>query len=98
MKRLIPYQYQRQNALPLTDDSVFSTIAEMNDYLSSGNRYAGQTVTCLEDDGIYVLNSARNFWLPKSGDGNITSWNLDGGNSDSIYTETLIINGGNSTN
>ena len=69
MKRLIPYQYQRQNALPLTDDTVFSTIAEMNDYLSSGNRYAGQTVTCLEDESIYVLNAARNFWLPKLGDG-----------------------------
>lgn len=64
---LLPIQYQRQNAEPIDVDSVFQTTAERIDYLTNPRRYAGQIVADLEDDTVYVLNSAANAWINVSG-------------------------------
>jgi len=64
---LFPLQYLRQNADPIDVDSVFNTTADRIAYLANGRRYPGQIVADLEDDTVYVLNSAANAWINVSG-------------------------------
>lgn len=49
---------------PLLNEMVFNTKAELTAYLSNALRYAGMTVSCKEDNTVYVLNSAKNEWIP----------------------------------
>ncbi len=46
-------------------DSVFDTLDDMDAYLTNPRRYGGQVATCLEDEGIYILNAAQDAWLPQ---------------------------------
>jgi len=48
---------------------VFDTLANMATYLTSPRRYAGQVVSCNEDDGLYVLNAATDTWVSKGSTG-----------------------------
>ena len=61
---IFPLWFKRQYAAPLDVDLVFDTLVDMNDYLTSGVRYAGQIVSCKENEGkLFVLNNARDAWL-----------------------------------
>jgi hypothetical protein len=61
---IFPLQLKRQFADSLDPDMVFNTTLEMNDYLTNGLRYAGQVVSCLEEEGkLFVLNNALDEWL-----------------------------------
>ena len=62
-----PLGFSRQFAWSLDVDSVFSTRVEMDAYLSSNLRYAGQMVSCVEQNKCYVLSSALDQWLQISG-------------------------------
>mgnify|MGYP001255336486 CR=1 FL=1 len=65
---LFPLQFKRQYAAPLDVDVVFQTSAAMNTYLSNPLRYAGQIVSCLENEGkIFVLNNAQTIWTEIAG-------------------------------
>lgn len=64
---LFPLQYLRQNAGPIDVDSVFDTTADRIAYLANGRRYPGQIVADLEDQKIYVLNTAASAWLSIDG-------------------------------
>jgi hypothetical protein len=59
-----PLQLQRQYAGPLDKDSVFSTTVERMAYLTNGRRYAGQPVVDLEEGSFYILNAAKNEYIP----------------------------------
>ena len=61
---LFPLQYKRQDSVPVDIDSTFATTAERLDYLSSPRRYGGQLVADLEEDVAYILNAARDTWIP----------------------------------
>lgn len=61
---LFPLQYQRQDAVPIDIDMVFATTALRNSYLTSPRRHAGQIVADLELEKCYVLNTAKDTWLP----------------------------------
>lgn len=61
---LFPLQYKRQDSVPIDIDMVFSTTADRVAYLTSARRYAGMLVTDLEEDTAYLLNSARDAWIP----------------------------------
>ena len=56
--------FKRQYKAPLDPDTTFATLDEMTAYLSSGNKFAGQIVSCVETDMIYVLNSEENEFIP----------------------------------
>lgn len=57
-------QFKRLFAGSLDVDDVFPTYQEMQDYLLSGNRYAGMKVACLEREGtIFILNNAKDQWV-----------------------------------
>lgn len=60
---LFPLQYLRQNAQPIDVDSVFNTTAERLAYLSNGRRYPGQVVADLQENKVYVLDSAGSAWI-----------------------------------
>jgi hypothetical protein len=63
-----PLSFKRQFAGPLEADTVFATQAELDGFLSSPLRYAGQVVTCLETEGVaYVLSNDLSAWVPISG-------------------------------
>jgi len=53
---------------PLDIDQVFNTLVDMDAYLSSGNRYAGQIVSCLETNAVYILNETKDAWVKSGGD------------------------------
>ncbi len=53
---------------PLDIDQVFNTLVDMDAYLSSGNRYAGQIVSCLETNAVYTLNETKDTWIKSGGD------------------------------
>lgn len=61
---LFPLQYKRQDSVPVDIDSTFPTTADRLAYLSSPRRYAGQIVADLEEDVAYILNAARDTWIP----------------------------------
>jgi hypothetical protein len=59
-----PIQLKRQFARPLDPDTVFDTVTEMNNYLSSGVRYAGMSATCKEiEGGFFILSNDRASWI-----------------------------------
>jgi hypothetical protein len=65
-----PLSFKRQFPTPLDADTTFATLAELNAYLSSALRYAGQVATCQETEGVaYVLSNDLSEWLPISGSG-----------------------------
>ena len=69
---IFPLQYKRQYAGPLDADSTFATLEELNAYLASPLRYAGQIATCNESEGqLFVLNNARDAWLSVQGGGGL---------------------------
>jgi hypothetical protein len=61
---LFPLQYKRQDSVPIDIDSSFATTAERLDYLTSPRRYGGQIVADLEEDVAYIMNAARDTWIP----------------------------------
>ncbi|MCH8567624.1 MAG: hypothetical protein LAT67_05145 [Balneolales bacterium] len=58
-----PLRLLRQFADSIDPDMVFPTLDAMNDYLASPRRYAGQLVSCIETETIFLLNSARTTWI-----------------------------------
>jgi hypothetical protein len=65
-----PLSFKRQFPTPLDADTTFATLAELNAYLGSALRYAGQVATCQETEGVaYVLSNDLSEWLPISGSG-----------------------------
>ena len=82
-----PIQFKRQFVGDLDVDKTFKTLIQLNDYLSDPVRYAGQIVTCEENEGvIYKLNNARTAWIPFSNTTNLAS--LVTG-SDIMVTQTV---------
>lgn len=75
----LPVQYVRQQASPIDIDSVFTTTAARNTYLTSPRRYAGQIVSDLQDGNVYQLNAARTAWVivGSGGGGGETVLSLD---------------------
>ena len=70
---LFPLQLERQYAAPLDPSDVFNTTDDMNAYLSNALRYAGQIVTCKEQEGkIFVMNNAMDEWKEYSVGGDDT--------------------------
>lgn len=61
---LFPLQFQRQDAVPVDIDMVFSSTSARNSYLTSPRRYAGQMVSDTQLGQCFVLNAARDTWLP----------------------------------
>lgn len=65
-----PLQFTRQYSGSLDVDSVFQTETDLNNYLTSPRRYAGQVATCLEREGeVFILNNTKDAWLTVSGSG-----------------------------
>ncbi len=59
-----PLQFKRQFAKSLDVDSTFSTLVELNAYLTNPLRYVGQLATCEEEEGkLYILNKTKDAWL-----------------------------------
>lgn len=70
-----PLQFLRQYDAPLDVDMVFDTTAEMTTYLTNARRYAGQVVTCKEQEGkVLVLNNDKDEWLEVSGGGDLSEY------------------------
>lgn len=59
-----PVQLQRQFAGALDKDSVFNTTAARETYLGNARRYAGQLVVDAQQGALYIVNSARNAYIP----------------------------------
>ncbi len=73
-KLLFPLQLKRQYSGPIDPDSVFDTTADMTAYLNNPLRYAGQIVTCKEQEGVvFVLNNAMTEWKAHSIEGSGTA-------------------------
>ena len=69
-----PLQFKRQYSGPLDPDLTFTTTADLTGYLSSPLRYAGQIVTCLDQEGeLLILNNAMDAWLPVSGTSDVSA-------------------------
>ena len=86
-----PLTFRRQYSGPIDVDMVFDNISQKTAYLSSARRYAGQVVSCLEEEGrIFVLNNARDEWIEVSGNG--PSGNFVEKTGD-LMTGTLTISG-----
>ena len=88
---LLPIVFQRQIASPLDVDTVFSNTFNRNAYLTSPRRYAGQIVSDLEANAIFVLDSTRTTWL-SAGSGGSGSSTLHG-LTDVNVTEGVGIDG-----
>jgi hypothetical protein len=61
---LFPLQFKRQQAYPIDVDQVFYTTADRTAYLTSPRRHSGQIVADTQENKVYVLNQARDTWLP----------------------------------
>ena len=71
---LFPLQYKRQYSAPLDVDLNFQTDVEMQTYLTSPRRYAGQIVSCNEfEDSVFILNVAMDAWIKIGGGTTINS-------------------------
>lgn len=65
-----PLKFKRQYAGALDVDAVFATDEDLQAYLNSPLRYAGQMVTCLEHEGkLFILNNDLDTWLEVQGGG-----------------------------
>lgn len=62
-------QLKRGFKKPLTEDQVFDTEVELQQYLNSENRYAGMIVSCTETEKSYRLNVAEDTWVELGGGG-----------------------------
>jgi hypothetical protein len=60
----LPLQFIRQYAGAVDQDVVFESTADRIAYLTVPRRYGGQIVFDLEIEQIFVLNAARNAWIP----------------------------------
>lgn len=66
---LFPLQFKRQDSVPIDIDTTFAATADRVAYLTNARRYAGQIVGDTEDGNVYMLNAARDAWLPVGGGG-----------------------------
>lgn len=82
---LLGNQYNRGFAGPIDIDTVFATTADRIAYLQEQNRYAGQIVSDLQQDAIYILNSTRDTWI------NIGTNNNSYGTYTPVLTKVLRI-------
>lgn len=64
---LFPLQFRRQDSVPIDEDATFATTAARVSYLTNPRRYAGQIVGDSQDGNGYMLNAARNAWIPLGG-------------------------------
>lgn len=83
---LFPLQYQRQDAVPIDIDQVFSTTSGRTTYLSSPRRYAGQIVSDLQSQQGYMLSADKTTWLPLTSTFSTSGITLD-----------LVLSNGNTT-
>lgn len=61
---LFPLQFKRQQAYPVDVDTVFYSTADRLAYLTSPRRHMGMVVVDAEENRAYLLNNARNAWIP----------------------------------
>lgn len=67
---LFPLRIKRQFAGALDPDMTFETDAQLQSYLNSPIRYAGQIATCQAHEGaLFILSNDLSAWLPVSGSG-----------------------------
>lgn len=92
---IFPLQFKRQYSGSLDPDLVFDTISDKNDYLSSPRRYAGQIVSCLEEEGrAFILNNSLDEWISVSTDINVISGDGIDIDADGEGNFTVSISGG----
>jgi hypothetical protein len=78
-----PFQYNRNEAIPLKNDEVFDSINDLNDYIANkNNRYAGQLFSVKgegETPDLYILNNDRDSasLVGKGGDFDAVLENVD---------------------
>ncbi len=59
-----PLQLIRQQAAPVDVDATFNSMTELNAYLASPRRYAGQLATIQSPSPkAFILNAARDAWV-----------------------------------
>ena len=91
---LFPLKFKRQYAGALDQDATFATTAELNDYLTSSLRYAGQIATCAEIEGkVFILNNAKDTWLDVSA-GEVDTTVQDWASGVQLVDKQLVINEG----
>jgi hypothetical protein len=75
---LFPLSLKRQYSGSLDPDLTFSTTVELNAYLSSPLRYAGQIVTCQEQESsLFVISNDTNSWIDVTDPSNSISTYVD---------------------
>ncbi|WP_042373655.1 hypothetical protein [Bacteroides neonati] len=65
----IPFSFSRQNGQPLDVTSVMRTLADITTYAANAEKkyvpYEGQTIACLEDKMLYILELKNGVLVPK---------------------------------
>ncbi len=65
----IPFSFSRQNGQPLDVTSVMRTLADITTYAANTEKkyvpYEGQTIACLEDKMLYILEQKNGVLVPK---------------------------------
>ncbi len=65
----IPFSFSRQNGQPLDVTSVMRTLADITTYAANTEKkyvpYEGQTIACLEDKMLYILELKNGVLVPK---------------------------------
>ena len=64
-----PFSFSRQNKQPLDVTSVMRTLADITTYAANTTKkyvpYEGQTIACLEDKMLYILEQKNGVLVPK---------------------------------
>ncbi|MCP3894827.1 MAG: hypothetical protein GY706_09395, partial [Bacteroides sp.] len=64
----IPFSFSRQNGQPLDVTSVMRTLADITTYAANTEKkyvpYEGQTIACLEDKMLYILEQKNGVLVP----------------------------------
>jgi hypothetical protein len=88
---LFPLQFKRQYSGPLDVDTVFETTSALNTYLTSALRYAGQVVTCLEQEGfIFILDNTKTSWISLRLEKSVQNITITNNTTTNVNIDTLL--------
>jgi hypothetical protein len=88
-----PLQFRRQYSGPLDEDSVFETTALRNAYLTNARRHGGQPVVDLEEGKMYIINAAKNAYIPVGSDNTLHDVELLTYGALLLYSTTSLTDG-----